>query len=66
MGWKACSWLVTRINSPWLRSGAMGWLVGKATQVALVDGMCVFCPSGENGALTMRCETPLLAILATS
>ena len=57
---------MTRIRSPWLRSGLIGWLVGIATQVAFFEPMCVSWPSGENGAEMMRCETPLFAMPATS
>jgi len=44
----------------------MGWLVGSTTQVAFFDAMWVSWPSGENGAVMMRSEKPLLATLATS
>ncbi len=51
---------------PFMRVGAMGWLVGKATQVALLLATFVSCPNGLKGEEIMRCDTPLLAIDATS
>src|SRR5476651_1246712 len=51
---------------PALRRGLMDWLVGSATQVAFLDATWVSWPSGENGAVMMRCEVPLLAIDAMS
>ena len=58
--------LVRRAHRGVLRSGAIGWLVGSAMQVALCVATWVSWPSGENGAVTIRSETPLLAIEATS
>ena len=37
-----------------------------ATQLALLEAMWVCCPKLEKGEEMMRCETPLLAIEATS
>jgi hypothetical protein len=49
-----------------LRSGAIGWLVASAMQVALGERMCVSCPNGETGPDTIGFEKPLFATLATS
>ena len=47
--------LSTRISSPVLRCGAIGWLVGSATQVAAALATCVSWPSALNGALMIGC-----------
>jgi hypothetical protein len=49
-----------------LRSGAIGWLVASAMQVALRDGTRVLWPAGEKGAVRIRSDVPLLPMLAMS
>jgi hypothetical protein len=57
--------LAARISGV-LRKGLIGWLVGRAMQVALRVSTWASWPSGEKGALTIRSDTPLLPTLAMS
>ncbi len=49
-----------------LRSGAIGWLVGSAMQVALRERTRVSGRAARTGAVTIRSEKPLLPMLAMS